>query len=60
MKNLRKLLALALAVLMLMTVLSGCRFNLFGGEETEETTPSADPSDTQPGETDSTKTQYSI
>ena len=58
MKNLRKLLAIVLASLMLLSVLSGC--GLFGGgNETEEDTtpPATEPGGSQPEEG---KTEYTV
>lgn len=60
MKKLHKLLAIVLASLMLVSVLSGC--GIFGGgDDTTEDTPSAtDPVETQPGPVEDGKTEYTV
>ena len=60
MKNLRKLLAIVLASLMLVSVLSGC--GIFGGgdETTEDSTPSTAPSETPTTPVDDSKVEHTI
>ena len=59
MKNLRKPLALLLAVLMLVSVLAACQPTPDGGETTDDTTSATTPSETQPDNGD-TKLDFAV